>query len=289
MPLNCKAREFEREFIDAVYTIGYKYEVFYLGEPILPIQIRHEHNKLIFLELAINQNTNLYKNLDSLVKLAEKLYMVAHLSSFLQRKLIELVARTAFHSSDFETCYLNCKKIFTLEKTNNDCEFAVLDDLFDLVCKLSMNSDFGDLQAKMELLCLALKFSGPKKCSIILSTLRTVETQISCKELDYIGCTLYQMESGSIKNLIKDLNISNLDEADFQSRSNYHHAFFNSNGSIADDEFFDYAKKGSFSNRLTNLEIILQYFNDPSITKLILNMILKMDDRILYLMESQVN
>jgi hypothetical protein len=287
LPLDTEGCFMEREFIEAVHIVGFESNVLFAGEPVWPIHIRHEANKLFFVEAMLRQIPTMYLKVNYVSQVSLKLYRIKTLSDELKLNLKEIIARTALHFSDFKNCYLSCVEILRSTKLSINGGGLIHDGIIDLVCDLSDHSEFEDNRSKLEILSMAIMISTANNCSKLLHRWRTIEAQMAYNKLDQNGISLYGLEKDSLSTLIADVDLSELAVADFSSFSDYQYHFYCSENEITP---FDYAINGSTKNQIQDLETILQYFNleDENFCNKILNGSLKIDRRILNLLESQV-
>ncbi|KAK7906904.1 hypothetical protein WMY93_015516 [Mugilogobius chulae] len=148
---------------------------------ILPLQVRLRSDRLSLIKECIAQCSKAYKQSATLLNLASLLRVAGDDGSSRKGQVLTLLAEQALQSPDFKASYIHCRDLMS----------AGYSAAWDVCSQLGQCEDYGDLQARQELLAFSLTHCPPDHIHGLLAASSDLQTQVLYQAVNY------QMEPAS--------------------------------------------------------------------------------------------
>uniref|UniRef100_A0A8C6TYY8 NBAS subunit of NRZ tethering complex n=1 Tax=Neogobius melanostomus TaxID=47308 RepID=A0A8C6TYY8_9GOBI len=136
---------------------------------ILPLQVRLRSDRLSLIKECIAHCSKAYKQSATLLNLASLLRVAGDDEATRKGQVLTLLAEQALESTDFKASYIHCRDLMT----------AGYSPAWDVCSQLGQREDYGDLQARQELLAFSLTHCPPDNIHGLLAASSDLQTQVS--------------------------------------------------------------------------------------------------------------
>ncbi|CAL9692306.1 unnamed protein product [Knipowitschia caucasica] len=148
---------------------------------ILPLQVRLRSDRLSLIKECIGQCSKAYRQSATLLNLASLLRVAGDDEATRKGQVLTLLAEQALQSLDFKASYIHCRDLMS----------AGYSAAWDVCSQLGQCEDYGDLQARQELLAFSLTHCPADNIHGLLAASSDLQTQVLYQAVNY------QMEPAS--------------------------------------------------------------------------------------------
>uniref|UniRef100_A0A8C6U129 NBAS subunit of NRZ tethering complex n=1 Tax=Neogobius melanostomus TaxID=47308 RepID=A0A8C6U129_9GOBI len=142
---------------------------------ILPLQVRLRSDRLSLIKECIAHCSKAYKQSATLLNLASLLRVAGDDEATRKGQVLTLLAEQALESTDFKASYIHCRDLMT----------AGYSPAWDVCSQLGQREDYGDLQARQELLAFSLTHCPPDNIHGLLAASSDLQTQVLYQAVNY--------------------------------------------------------------------------------------------------------
>ncbi|XP_072297684.1 NBAS subunit of NRZ tethering complex [Eucyclogobius newberryi] len=142
---------------------------------ILPLQVRLQSDRLSLIKECIAQCSKAYKQSATLLNLASLLRVAGTDEATRKGQVLTLLAEQALQSPDFKASYIHCRDLMS----------AGYCAAWDVCSQLGQCEDYGDLQARQELLAFSLTHCPPDNIHGLLAASSDLQTQVLYQAVNY--------------------------------------------------------------------------------------------------------
>lgn len=142
---------------------------------ILPLQVRLQSDRLSLIKECIAHCSKAYKQSATLLNLASLLRVAGDDEATRKGQVLTLLAEQALQTLDFKASYIHCRDLMT----------AGYSPAWDVCSQLGQCEDYGDLQARQELLAFSLTHCPPDNIHGLLAASSDLQTQVLYQAVNY--------------------------------------------------------------------------------------------------------